>query len=304
MLEELFLAEAVGTAFHKEIGTEAQVADEVVAGGGVFFEVFVGEGRADDDLDSLAFEGEELAGEEDGAQEGVDEADGVEEEGVAAGEVEGDGGGACFTDEAGDLGGPFGVAYAEGLFVEAGDFARGEDEEHVAVFEPAEGFFDGADVGGGGAFGGEGVDEDEVVMHFVDGAEEVVGHGFDVGAQAVEQGEEEDAFDAAEGVVADDDNGAGLGDGCEVFGGIAVIDTKNEEGFFAEGHLGGEVPHAGVDSVHLAQAEDTFNAVVGEAQEETQDGVLNFLPRDGITARIHNLMGVSLPYKGSVFNKE
>jgi hypothetical protein len=71
----------------------------------------------------------------------------------------------------------------------------------VAFFKPGKAFLDRPHVDLGGVFGSERIDEDEVAPHLRDGFQQVVSHGLDVRPHAPKKGQEDDAFDPAEGVV-------------------------------------------------------------------------------------------------------
>lgn len=98
---------------------------------------------------------------------------------------------------------PFGIADGELVEVEAGDFARGEDDEEAAVCEVVGGAFHGGDVVLRGVR--DDVDGDDAVVQFGDGGEHVVGEEFDIGSDAVEDLHEHGAFEETGGVVEDED---------------------------------------------------------------------------------------------------
>lgn len=231
---------------------------------GVGVEAGGGDGVADTGFDPAASFVPEFAGQEGGAEAGVDEAGDLEEGAVLAGEEKRDGGGAGFADETGGGGVPGGVLDADAAEVEVGDLTGGEDDEESTVLEPGEGGAEAAGVGEAGGRVGEGVDEDEAVAHLGDGAEDGVGEELDVRAYATEESGGGDSVDEAEGVVGDDDGGAGARDAVEVGAVDVEMDVEPGEEEFREGGGGGLRGGGGVEGIHLIE--------VKEAVEGSGDG--------------------------------
>ena len=151
----------------------------------------------------------------------MEEAGGVEQQAVAAMEVDGEDRRACFAGEARGDRVPGRVCDGAAAQVEVRDIAGGEDGQGAARAEVAQSGGDGRGVARCGGGGAEGVDEDVDVAQLRDGAEEAVGGELHVRPDPAEQGEQRQSVGATEGVVGDDQEGAGRGNSGEDGGGDA-----------------------------------------------------------------------------------
>src|SRR6266850_3081624 len=166
---------------------------------------------ADVDGDALAALAKEFAGKEEGAEAGMEQAGEVEEGAVLAAEKDREDGCAAAADEAGDGGAPADVGNFASAAIEGGDFAGREDGQSAAVFHEAHGGADGAEISRGCAFAAEGIDEEHGVADFGNDFEQMIGEHFHIGADALEDSGEDDAVEAPERVIGDDNEWAGFG---------------------------------------------------------------------------------------------
>jgi hypothetical protein len=151
------------------------------------------------------------------------------------------------------------------LELELGDFASGEDEKESAGLKPGEGFAQAASVGAFGAGAAEGVHGNDAVGDFGEGSDDVVRKDLDVGADLGEKLGQRYAFDDAEGVIGDSEDGSGAGDALTVGGREMDGNVEGCQEAFAEG-FGGAGVELAVEVVglfHLEDAEEGFEDGLG-----------------------------------------
>jgi hypothetical protein len=229
-------------------------------------------GGTDGDADGAALFVDEFAGEQRGAETGMDEAGGLEASAIGAVEEEGDGGGAGAEKEAGGGGFPGRVFDTEAAGLEGGDFTGGEDDKEATGVEPGEALTEGLEVLAGGVGAAEGVDGDDVGSEFGDGGKERVGEEADVGPEAEEELSEERPFEEAEGVVGDDDDGAAGGDAVEVAGIGVEGDAERLEEWGKEGTAVGPGFGVGVEGLDAGEQEEAVEPGAGNGKGEAGEG--------------------------------
>ena len=168
---------------------------------------------------------DELVGQEQGAEAGIDDPGQVEADAVGAGDEGGNALGAGHAGDARHVAVPLGIEDAAVVAAPGGDFAGGKDDEQVSLLDPVEGLANAFAIGALVAFAHHVVDQDAVGGQLFHAAEQLVGQHFDVGTQAQQQSGHHDAIQHAKGMIGEDDAGAFGGHVLEVRLAHGVLDV-------------------------------------------------------------------------------
>ncbi len=163
------------------------------------------------------------------------------------------------TDDAADGGAPGRVGHLEAGQPHVGDLAGRENEQHAAVLEPAQGVPHGADVDADRAAAAEGVDRDGQVPQLGNTVQQTIRHDFHIRPATQENVRHDDAFNAAEGVVADDDRRTFPGDALEILRFDEGLHVQAAQDFAHEKMGVALEPYLFIQGLALLQAEQLFD---------------------------------------------
>ena len=152
-------------------------------------------------------------------QSRMDEPGALEKLRIASHEVHGHDGGARLAGNGGNGGRPRRIAHNPRLQIDAGNFSGRKDAQDMSLFKPADGIHERALVRRRRRLGSERIHENEALAHLRDESQEIIGHHLVIRADRTQNLDENNALDAAERMIGDNDDRSLLGNLGQIFRG-------------------------------------------------------------------------------------